>query len=128
MVYRQLVAYLWTVILFGCSTKQNNSPILLMASQNSGPGAAILTLRQDGSCEWIAGMFDSPHEGEFQLGDSVITLEGIDLGDSSKTRRLLLTRKNPNNATIHELILLRLDSNKRIASPHLILNVTVDKR
>lgn len=125
---KALLGFICTIILFGCSTEQNNSPVLLAASQNSGPGAAILTLRQDGSCEWIAGVFDSIHEGKYQLKDSVITLEGIDLGDELKTNRLLFTKHNPNNADWHEPILVRLNSNLRIINPHLILNVTVDKR
>jgi hypothetical protein len=124
----KIVGFLFSVILFSCSTERNNSPIILEASQNSGPGATILKLRQDGSCEWIGGIFDSMHEGKYQLQDSIITLEGIDLGDESKTNRLLFTKHNPNNADWHEPILLRVNRSQQIVDRHLILNVTIDKR
>lgn len=128
MLPKKLLISSVSVVLLGCSAKQNNSPAILIASLNSGPGAAILTFRQDKSCEWIAGMASNPQEGTYQIKDSLIDITGIGLGGALKSKRFLVTNKNPNNKDLHNLILLQVDNQQNIIDKDLIFSVTVDKR
>jgi hypothetical protein len=115
-------------LLASCSNKQSNSPAILVASYNSGPGAAIFTFRQDKTCEWIAGIGDSPHEGHYQLNDSLIQVSGIDFGSALKSNRLLLTHKNPNNSELTDPIIVQLDNHGSVADSTFIFRITMDKR
>lgn len=116
------------VLLAGCSTKQSSSPVVLVVSYNSGPGAAILTFRQDSTFEWIAGIGDSPHEGRYQIKDSLIQLNGIELDGALKSNRFLFTHKNPNNNELSDPILVQVNNQDSIIDSTFIFRVMVDRR
>jgi len=112
----------------GCSENVNNSPIILIAAINSGPGATILTFHADSTVEWISGMFSSPQNGRYKIIDSLINIEGIKLERALKSEHLLLTRKNPINRNLNDLILLQINQNREIIDSNLIFKITVDNR
>ena len=71
---KRMVFLLLDSVSAACSSKPNNSPATLVGAIDSGPGAAILTFRADSTCEWIAGMMDSPQIGRYSIQDSLIDI------------------------------------------------------
>jgi hypothetical protein len=128
MPSKKLLLVALLVLFAGCSAKQSSSPVVLVASYNSGPGAAILTFRQDSTCEWIAGVGDAPHEGHYQNKDSLVQISGIDLDGVLKSKRFLLTHKNPNNNGLSDPILLQVNNQGSIMDSTFMFRVMVDRR
>ncbi|MBO0357100.1 hypothetical protein J0X19_04005 [Hymenobacter sp. BT186] len=128
MLLKKLLVYMLPVVLFSCSAKPNNSPAILVAAFDSGPGAAVLTFRQDKSCEWLSGIASNPQEGTYQTKDSLVEIEGISLGGALKSKHFLITNRNPSNKDSRDLILLQVDKQRNSVDKRFIFRVTVDKR
>lgn len=119
---------LLSLLPLGCSSPAPPSPAVLIAGIDSGPGAAVLTLRRDGSCEWIPGMFSDMQIGRYRWQDSVLTLSGFEPTGCLKSRTLLLTTHNPNNPDLHDSIFYAVDRHLRGVDNRFIFRVTFQRR
>ena len=105
----------------------DDSSCVMHAYYDSGVERFSLTLWKDSSCQWHTG-FDEPQKGLYSISDSIITLKGIEQGGALKSKRLLITKKNPHQSQRGNEILLQVDQAGTIADSIFILTVDKDIR
>jgi hypothetical protein len=105
----------------------DDSACVLHAYYDSGVGGCSLTLWKDSTCQWSAG-FDESQKGFYSISDSIITLKGIEQGGALKSKRLLITKKNPHQLHRGNEILLQIDQTGAVADSIFILTVDKDIR
>lgn len=65
-------------------------------------------------------MASNPRKGTYQIRDSLIAIEGVSLGGVLKSKRFLITNKNPNNRDLQGLILLQIDEQQNVVDKQLV--------
>ncbi len=132
LAFRALATTLAVAALVSCEATEtksvfDDSACVLHAYYDSGVGGCSLTLWKDRTYQWSAG-FDASQKGFYSIRDSIINLKGIKPGGALKSKRLLITKKNPHQPQRGNEILLQVDQTNAVADSIFILTVDKDTR
>jgi len=99
--------------------------VLFQATYDQGFGGCSLVLYKDSTCVWLGQIMTEDIAGKYRIMDSLIILQNIPPDGCINSNKLLLTTINPNNTLLHDLILVQVDSGRKIIdSIHIFTIVT----
>jgi hypothetical protein len=115
------------IILTACSSRQNNSPLLLQAThEGSALSSSSFAFRMDSTYEWMNGLSD-PIEGRYIMKDSFITLDKIGFDDIVKSEHLKIVHQLPWSPSSSDWV-VQINDKGAIVDSHFVFRVVVDNR
>ena len=116
------------IVLTACSTPQNNSPLVLQATQEgSALSSSSFAFRKDGSFKWMNGLSD-PFEGRYTIKGSFITLDKIGFDDKVvKSKYLKIIHQLPWSDFRQDYVVL-INDRDAIIDRHFVFRIVVDNR
>jgi hypothetical protein len=125
-IFKTTVIIIVIASLVSCVAKRKKErELLFQATYDQGVGGCSLALYKDSTCLWFGGIGTDDIEGTYQKIDSLIVLQNIPLDGCLKSNKLVLTMVNPNNSSLHDHILVQVDSRREVIdSMHIFTIVT----
>jgi hypothetical protein len=115
------------MILTACSSRQNNSPLLLQAThEGSALSTSSFAFRMDSSFEWMNGLGD-PVEGRYIMKDSFITLEKIGFDEVIKSKHLKIVHQLPWSPSSSDWV-VQINDKGAIVDSLFVFRVVLDNR
>jgi len=108
--------------------RKKEKELLFQATYDQGVGGCSLVLYKDSTCVWLGGIATEDIEGIYRKIDSLIVLQNIPFDGCLKSNKLLITTVNPNNSSLHDHILVQVDSRRKVIdSMHIFTILTINQ-